>query len=74
MKCRLSFMLLLIFFSGCKSIVETQRFQSKNSPEKPDYNLTSSWAVLPVNYSSAFQEYASKEIDTLCSNCLIDFQ
>ena len=65
MKYGLSFILALIFLTGCKSTVETQRFQSKNSPEKPDYNLTSSWAVLPVNYSSAFQEYASKEIDTL---------
>ena len=65
MKCRLSFVLLLIFLTGCKSIVETQRFQLENSPKKPDYNLSSSWAVLPTKYSSVFQEYASKEIDTL---------
>ena len=34
MKCRLSFMLLLIFLSGCKSIVETQRFQVRKIHQK----------------------------------------
>ena len=65
MKYGLSFIFVLIFLTGCKSIVEIQRFQVEKSPEKPDYTLTSSWAVLPAKYTRAFQEYASKEIDTL---------
>ena len=65
MKYGLSFILALIFLTGCKSIVEIPRFQVEKSPEKPDYTLTSSWAVLPTKYTRAFQEYASKEIDTL---------
>ena len=65
MKYGLLFIFVLVFLTGCKSIVEIQGFQVEKSPEKPDYTLTSSWAVLPAKYTRAFQEYASKEIDTL---------
>tara|TARA_B100000795_G_scaffold269485_1_gene259002 strand:+ start:795 stop:1796 length:1002 start_codon:yes stop_codon:yes gene_type:complete len=65
MKFKLLIILSLIFLVGCKSTFQTQRFQSGKTPEKPDYSLSSSWAVLPSKYTTAFQEYASKEIDTL---------
>ena len=65
MKFNLLIMVCLIFLLGCKSNYETQNFKLENSPKKPDYNLSSSWAVLPSTYSSEFQNYASKAPDTL---------
>ena len=65
MKFRLLIMVCLIFLLGCKSTYEIQNFKLENSPERPDYNLSSSWAVLPSTYSAEFQNYASKASDTL---------
>tara|TARA_R110001632_G_scaffold114733_4_gene226137 strand:+ start:1582 stop:2586 length:1005 start_codon:yes stop_codon:yes gene_type:complete len=65
MKYRLLPILVLIFLTGCKSTFQTQSFQSENIPLAPNYNLSSSWAVLPSKYTDEFHEFASKEIDTL---------
>ena len=65
MKFSLSFLVLLVFLLSCKTTYETQNFKLENSPETPDYNLSSSWAVLPSKYSPEFQNYASNALDTL---------
>ena len=65
MKFSLSFLVLLVFLLSCKTTYETQNFKLENSPETPDYNLISSWAVLPYKYSPEFQNYASNALDTL---------
>ena len=65
MRFRLLIMVCLTFLLGCKSTYETQNFKLENSPEPPDYNLSTSWAVLPTTYSKEFQNYASKAPDTL---------
>ena len=65
MRFRLLIMVCLTFLLGCKSTYETQNFKLENSPEPPDYNLSTSWAVLPSTYSTEFQNYASKAPDTL---------
>ena len=65
MKFSLSFLVLLVFLLSCKTTYETQNFKLENSPETPDYNLSSSWAVLPYKYSPEFQNYASNALDTL---------
>lgn len=61
--------LLLVFFlfslSSCKSTYNTKVFSSKNLSLKPNYELESSWAVLPSKYSNGFKKYASSRIDTL---------
>ena len=65
MKLRLSCIVFFILLSSCKTTYETQNFTSENSPETPDYNLRSSWAVLPSKYSQEFQNFASNVQDTL---------
>ncbi|WP_408045919.1 DUF3089 domain-containing protein [Tenacibaculum crassostreae] len=44
---------------------KTQTFSDKIIPIKPNYELESSWAVLPSKYSDDFKKYASNNIDTL---------
>ncbi|MDO6811450.1 DUF3089 domain-containing protein [Tenacibaculum soleae] len=56
---------LMLALVSCKSTYDTQVFNVKNTPLKPDYQLERSWAVLPSKYPKNFQEYASKQIDTL---------
>ncbi len=56
---------LFIIFSSCKSTYDTQVFSQKNTPLKPNYELESSWAVLPSKYPANFQKYASSQKDTL---------
>ena len=65
MKFKSVYILLLFVLVGCKSTFQTQTFQSKNNPTIPNYQQESSWAVLPSKYTTEFQEFASKEIDTL---------
>lgn len=65
MRFRLLIMLCLTFLLGCKSTYEIQNFKLENSPEPPDYNLSTSWAVLPSKYSQEFQNFASNAQDTL---------
>ncbi|MEN8858710.1 MAG: DUF3089 domain-containing protein [Flavobacteriaceae bacterium] len=65
MKYKILCISLIVFLTACKTTYQTQRFQSENIPAMPDYNLSSSWAVLPSTYTKDFQEFASKEIDTL---------
>ena len=65
MKFKSVYILLLFVFVGCKSTFQTQTFQPKNNPTIPNYQDESSWAVLPSKYTEEFQEFASKEIDTL---------
>jgi len=57
--------LLLILFSGCKSTFVIPSFDSKDVPPIPNYNLESSWAVLPSKYTEEFKEFASSQLDTL---------
>lgn len=65
MKYKILCISLIVFLTACKTTYQTQQFQSENIPAMPDYNLSSSWAVLPSTYTKDFQEFASKEIDTL---------
>ena len=65
MRFRLLIMVCLTFLLGCKSTYEIQNFKLENSPEPPDYNLSTSWAVLPSKYSQEFQNFASNAQDTL---------
>ena len=65
MKYKFLLFLLLILLSGCKSTIEIQVFETKNTPVAPDYTLESSWAVLPSKYTEQFKEFASNQIDTL---------
>ena len=55
----------LILLSGCKSTFVIPSFDSKDIPQNPNYNLESSWAVLPSKYSEEFKEFASSQLDTL---------
>ena len=55
----------LIILGSCKSIYVTQTFNKRNTPIAPDYNLESSWAILPSKYPKNFKKYASDNIDTL---------
>jgi len=57
--------LMIVVFSNCRSTFKTQDFDRTINPEKPDYYNESSWAVLPTKYTEEFQEFASKELDTL---------
>jgi len=57
--------LLFILFSGCKSTFVIPSFDSKDVPPIPNYNLESSWAVLPSKYTEEFKEFASSQLDTL---------
>ncbi len=57
--------LLFSFISSCKSTYNTQDFSVKKIPLAPNYNLESSWAVLPTKYTSNYKKYASTKIDTL---------
>lgn len=44
---------------------QTQNFHKQQAPKIPDYSLSENWAVLPNTYTDDFQEFSSKEIDTL---------
>ncbi|MDC3195072.1 DUF3089 domain-containing protein [Flavobacteriaceae bacterium] len=57
--------LLLMLFSGCKSTFVIPSFDSSDVPPIPNYNLESSWAVLPSKYTEEFKEFASSQLDTL---------
>ena len=57
--------LLLILLSGCKSTFVIPSFDSSDVPPIPNYNLESSWAVLPSKYTEEFKEFASSQLDTL---------
>ena len=57
--------LTLIFLAGCKSIFVIPSFDSNDVPQNPNYNLESSWAVLPSKYTEEFKEFASSQLDTL---------
>ena len=57
--------LLLIVASGCKPLYQTQAFKNLEVPVTPNYELESSWAVLPWTYNDALQTLASQEQDTL---------
>ncbi len=65
MKLRLLLVLLMISLIGCKSTYDTQDFNANNIPSVPDYNRTDSWAVLPALYTQEFQQFSSKQLDTL---------
>ncbi len=60
-----SIIVLTIVLSSCKSTYQTQAFKKSNIPVEPDYNIESSWAVLPSKYQDNFKEYASLRSDTL---------
>ena len=57
--------LTLIFLAGCKSTFVIPSFDSNDVPQNPNYNLESSWAVLPSKYTDEFKEFASSQLDTL---------
>ena len=57
--------LFLAVLGSCKPTYNTQVFSSENSPSKPNYELESSWAVLPSKYPKSFKEYAPAKKDTL---------
>ena len=61
-------LLLLIMISSCKPIYQTQTFNTNLVPKAPNYNLESSWAVLPGNYTEELQKLASKDQDTLIAD------
>ncbi len=52
---------LIIIFASCKSTYNTQKFSDKNSPSKPNYELESSWAVLPSKHPKEFAKYLPSE-------------
>ncbi|MBL4605622.1 MAG: DUF3089 domain-containing protein [Flavobacteriaceae bacterium] len=56
---------MIVVFSNCSSTFKTQTFDPIKNPKMPDYHQESSWAVLPSTYTTEFQEFASKELDTL---------
>ncbi|WP_275314998.1 DUF3089 domain-containing protein [Tenacibaculum bernardetii] len=56
---------LLVIFGSCKSTYNTQMFSDKNSPSKPNYELESSWAVLPSIYPKGFAKYLPSQNTTL---------
>lgn len=62
---RLLFILVLV--SSCRS-AKVIDFSTQTPPKAPDYNLESSWAILPHTYTEAFKNYASKELDTLTAD------
>ena len=57
--------LTIVVFSNCRSTYKTQEFHTAQQPKVPDYTQESNWAVLPSKYREDFQEFASKQIDTL---------
>lgn len=61
-----SLLVFLVFsLSSCKYNYNTRVFSSKDLLLKPNYELESSWAVLPSKYPNSFKKYASSRIDTL---------
>lgn len=60
-----SISLLLVVFYSCKTTYNTQLFNIKNHPTKPDYNRESSWAMLPNKYTKEFKKYATKRPEEL---------
>jgi len=73
--CLIFFIILLITILSvsCKSAYTTQFFSIKNTPEKPNYNLESFWAVLPSKYPNNFKKYASSQLDTLVADVFYIF-
>lgn len=67
-KLKLVYLLSLCLFVGCKSTYKTQEFRFADTPREPNYHLLSSWAVLPNSYPADFEEFASKQRDTLASD------
>ncbi|MGB1042400.1 MAG: DUF3089 domain-containing protein [Tenacibaculum sp.] len=62
---KIAILLMLIVCSvGCSSY-KTQQFSNNSLPSQPNYDLESSWAVLPSKYTAAFKKYASDKLDTL---------
>ncbi|MBN4047142.1 DUF3089 domain-containing protein [bacterium AH-315-P13] len=61
-------LLLLIVTMSCKPIYQTQTFKTEQVPETPNYELESSWAVLPWTYSEDLQKLSSQEQDTLIAD------
>lgn len=56
---------LLVLFFGCRSTYQVEPFFTSKIPQKPNYNLEESWAVLPSRYSLELKKYAPKSIDSL---------
>lgn len=65
MKTRALFLLVLMSFFGCKSTYKNQNAFINKVPQAPDYNLSSSWALLPSAYTEEFKSFASEELDSL---------
>ncbi len=65
MKIKALFLIVLISLVGCKSTYQNQNTFVEKVPQAPDYNLSSSWAVLPSSYPEEFKSFASKELDSL---------
>lgn len=65
MKIKALFLVVLISFVGCKSAYQNQNVFVEKVPQAPDYNLSSSWAVLPSSYPEEFKFFAPKELDSL---------
>jgi len=61
-------LLLLISICSCKPIYQTQTFKTNQVPKAPNYNLETSWAVLPWTYTEELQTLASKDQDTLIAD------
>ena len=59
------YILLLISLLGCKSAYQNQSDTPEKIPQAPDYNLKSSWAVIPSKYTEEFKMFASNELDSL---------
>ena len=59
------YILLLISLLGCKSAYQNQSDTPEKIPQAPDYNLKSSWAVVPSKYTEEFKMFASNELDSL---------
>lgn len=57
--------LAFIFLSNCKSTYNTQVFSVNKLPSQPNYELETSWAVLPTKYTKEFKKYTSSKPDTL---------
>ena len=65
MKIKALFLIVLISLVGCKYTYQNQNTFVEKVPQAPDYNLSSSWAVLPSSYPEEFKSFASKELDSL---------
>lgn len=54
--------IILLVFSSCKSVV-IPVFSSQQQPETPNYNQTSTWAVLPNSYPKNLKQWQTNTIN-----------